>query len=200
VRGEIELQGQGVTKEPKLDKEFLESIKHEAESRQESIRHLEPAVVKFSRELAKDEVKSRESFIKHEYFMKISDSLFQELTPTRQLMFLALWACQRGQSAPGNEFWFECKNRIGDMAADFIVYHRCEDISRRVAVECEESDLEGQTNGQLAKDGEVKLEGPGFPVLKFTEAEIWQDPLAQADKVFSFLDKQIQNGIGVGPQ
>jgi len=171
-----------------LDEEFLESIKHEVESRRESVRHLRPGVVKFSKELVRDEVKNRESFIKHEYFMKISDPRFEELTPIQQLMYLALWACKRNQSAPGNEFWFECKKRVGEVVADFIVYYRNENVTRRVVVECDESDPGGRTDGQPAKNGAAELESSGFQVLRFTEAEIWQDPLARAEKVFSFFE------------
>jgi very-short-patch-repair endonuclease len=156
------------------------SVREEFENRRARVQSLEPVVVRVSKELVRGEVKNHQSFLEHEYFMKISEPEFGRLSPVRQALFLALWTCKRNLSVPGQEFWFESRKQVGGVAVDFLVSLRRGQAVYQAVVEC----------SRTAE--KINLENTGLPVLRFSDSEIWGDPLECAEKVFALLDEEAE--------
>src|SRR5438046_1170384 len=88
------------------------SFQHKIKAREERIRSLDEKVVALSRDLDKDELRSQEAVIDNDYFLKLSEPTFCRLPGPDQLLYLALWHCERTRSASGNRFTIQAQKQV----------------------------------------------------------------------------------------
>ncbi len=157
---------------------LFETLQKDIRTRQQRIEKLDTKVLKFTRGLIRDETKNYESLVDNEYFLKISQPGFTELSTLDQLMYLALWFCERSRSASDNRFSFECQKEVNGQVVTFLVSLQIGEQKFNVALEY-----------GAKKEKQETLEKSGLPVLNYTPMELWRRPLEIAEEVFDFLDK-----------
>ncbi len=163
---------------------FKTSIQQEVQERRARMDRLDEKVKEFSKALVQEEVKHQKSFIDTEYFLKISHPTFEHLPVPEQMMFLALWYCERNRSIADNKFSIECQKRVDGINVDFLVSLNAGKNNYQAAVECE-----------IREDKRQRLEELGLPVLNYTKRDLWARPLEVADEVFTYLDSQAERAL-----
>lgn len=164
--------------------QLMDSIQKEVAVREERINKLDEKIVSFSREMARDEIKTYETIVHNDYFLKISDSSFVRLPGPDQLLYLALWHCERMRSTVSQRFTIEIQKHVSDTMVNFAVSLHRGNFTRTLMLDFSNN-----------KEKIEKLKKLRLPVLQFTSAEIWQRPFEIAEDVFTRLEDQFEIAV-----
>jgi len=104
------------------------------------------------------------------------------------------------QASRPDRILIEPQAKIGSYRVDFLVRDGGQDESRSVfaVIECDGHDYHERTKEQAASDKarDRYMQAKGCLALRYTGAEIWADPIACAQNVFSVIDARLRDAVG----
>lgn len=128
-------------------------------------------------------------------------------SPIEKLMLVGFWGRSVAQALTKTEYTLEQDSkvvqglaasaphillaqqaRIGNRRVDFLLAS----AQRSVVVECDGRDFHDRTNSQITADKsrDRELVAAGYPVMRFSGAEIWRNANACVDQVLAFLTEK----------
>ena len=78
--------------------------------------------------------------------------------------------------------------KIGKFRVDFLICDHRWGMDYWFVVECDGHEFHEKTKPQAAKDKERdrRIQSDGYPILRFTGSEIWNDPYSVAEEIYHF--------------